>query len=61
MADSVKCPECQDTGKVLVLVQDPATGDWTHMVEARCSADGCDAGDEPDEPTDQYSEIGGSD
>lgn len=32
------CPDCQGTGKVLIVSQDPATGQWTLVAEARCVA-----------------------
>jgi hypothetical protein len=61
----MSCPDCQDTGRVYVLSRDPATGEWSHRVQARCGS--CDRADDADETpdtdaTDLYQpDIGGSD
>lgn len=52
------CPDCQNTGKVTVLSQDPATGEWTHSIVVRCE---CGAGDASPDDTDLFVEpvLGG--
>lgn len=59
------CSECQGTGTVVVLSKDPATGEWTHSIKARCSAcpEQRDEEQEPTdlEPTEVHVELGGSD
>lgn len=53
------CPECHDTGMVLVVSQDPATGEWTHWIEVRCGE--CPVDDDDDDDTNLDVEHGGSD